>query len=96
MFGRLLEPLKESLEVKRWVKPVNSRIDVSDIEYMDADRVYITINDMFDLRVVRTDEGIVVDIYPSDDAVQVDESLASTYVFDDEVTVDGWTLPDTE
>jgi hypothetical protein len=30
----------------------------------EADRMYVMIHDKFDVRIIRTDEGVVVDIYP--------------------------------
>jgi hypothetical protein len=83
--SRLLQAQEENLLVKRWVKPSDSRIELSNVEYMDNDRIYITINDLFDVRIVRTDEGIVLDVYPSDESVVVDEPVATTYAFDFEV-----------
>jgi hypothetical protein len=78
--------MSETLPVKRWGNMRDSRIELTDVEYMDVDRVYVTINKMFDLCIVKTDEGLVIDIFPTDNTIPFDESLGSTYVFDNEVT----------
>lgn len=61
-----------------------NRINIKDIEYTDTDRVYIEVNDIFDVRIVRTDEGIVIDVF----SINSDTSVASTYVYDNEVITD--------
>jgi hypothetical protein len=43
--------------------------------------MYVMVDDKFDVRIIRTDEGIVVDIYPYDGM----DAVASTYAFDSEV-----------
>ena len=43
--------------------------------------IYVMVDDKFDVRIVRTDEGLVVDIYPWDG----NEAVASTYAFDSDV-----------
>lgn len=56
-------------------------IRVRDVEYTDHDRVYMIVNDIFDVKLVRTPEGLVVDIFP----VGVDcDPIASTYAYDNE------------
>lgn len=47
----------------------------------DQGRLYVMVDDKFDVRITRTDEGIVVDIYPYDGA----EPVATTYAFDADV-----------
>jgi len=49
----------------------------------NATSVWITVGDI-SVYVMRTDEGVVVDLYPLDN--ENDESLASTYAFFSEVT----------
>lgn len=54
------------------------------LEQTDEDRVYFRV-DKFDIRVVRTDEGVVVDIYPWDEVgTYAGGAIASTYCFDTE------------
>jgi hypothetical protein len=52
---------------------------------MEDDRLCVEVNDFFDVHIIRTDEGIVVDIYPTNDTIEFDGALGSTYVFDQEV-----------
>jgi hypothetical protein len=47
----------------------------------EPNRMYVMVDDKFDVRIIRTDEGIVVDIYPYDGM----DAVASTYAFDSEV-----------
>jgi hypothetical protein len=47
----------------------------------DKNRFYVMVDDKFDVRIIRTDEGIVVDIYPYDGL----EAVASTYAFESEI-----------
>ena len=42
------------------------------------DRVNVRINGKFDMAIIRTDECVVVDVYPKDGS----EPIASTYAFD--------------
>lgn len=58
----------------------------STLEQTDEDRVYFRAG-KFDIRVVHTDEGVVVDVYPwaeADGPGYTGDSLASTYAFDNE------------
>ena len=54
---------------------------VTDIERTASNRIYMTINGLFDIQLNKTDEGVVVDIFTVDCA---NDSLASTYAFDQE------------
>lgn len=64
-----------------WVNDPEPTIKVTDVEYTDADRVYLTVNGIFDVKLVRTSEGMVVDIFP----VGCDcDPIATTYAFDNE------------
>lgn len=47
----------------------------------DPNRMYVMVDDKFDVRLIRTDEGIVVDVYPYDGF----EPVASTYAFNSDV-----------
>jgi hypothetical protein len=79
-------PEHRSLPVTFWVDPKDVKLTLNNIEFMDDDRVYLSVNNLFEVRIVRTDEGIVIDVFPSDDSVQFDEPVATTYAYDNEVT----------
>lgn len=51
---------------------------------LEPNRMYVMVDDKFDVRIVRTDEGIVIDVYPYDGM----EAVASTYAFDSKVEHD--------
>lgn len=86
MNNRVLErPFTQEVPVNRWVNRDDSRIELTKIEYMDTDCVYLSVNELFDVRIIRTDEGIVIDVYPFDELVEVDGPVATTYAFDSEV-----------
>lgn len=56
-----------------------------DIEHQadeNPDRVYVMVDGKFDVAVIRTPEGIVIDVYPKDWM----EPLDSFTVWDDDVT----------
>lgn len=59
-----------------------SKIQVTDIEY-DDDRMWFAVNDLFDIRVIKTDEGIVVDVFSKHLDVNHD-AIATTYAYDQE------------
>jgi hypothetical protein len=48
---------------------------------ISIDRVHVLVDGTFDVAIVRTDEGVAVDIYPKDDV----DPVASTYAFDSEM-----------
>lgn len=50
----------------------------------DSNRFFVLVDEKFDVRIIRTDEGLVVDVYPYDGA----KSVASTYAFDSDVESD--------
>ena len=59
------------------------KLEISNIEgpggeYED-DRMYFTVNNLFDVKVVKTDEGIVIDVYTYGVG---NDPLATTYAFD--------------
>jgi len=63
--------------------PVNaphepSRFDIEHKPAVNPDRVYVLVDRLFDVTIIRTDKGIVVDVYAADGA----EPIASTYAFD--------------
>ena len=78
----MIEATKETMEVIRWGDPSNSRIGISNVEFTDNDRVHFDVNDMFDVCIIRTDEGIVIDVYPVDELA---DPIATTYAYDNEV-----------
>lgn len=77
---------KESIEVTRWDASggAHNQLSIEDIEYMDNDRAYIRVNERFDVRIVKTDEGIVVDIFAVKGDEPFGDALGSTYAFDSE------------
>jgi hypothetical protein len=60
---------------------LSSRFAITRDLAQSPDRVYVMIDGIFDVHVIRTDEGVVVDIYPKDGM----EPIASTYAFDSEL-----------
>jgi hypothetical protein len=44
----------------------------------NSDRLYVLVDDKFGVAIIRTDEGVVVDVYPKNGF----ETIASTYAFD--------------
>lgn len=49
------------------------------MEHTDEDRVYIQVNKHFDVRIIKTDEGIVIDVFRYDGT---GEPIATTYAWD--------------
>lgn len=74
-------PEREDISVSRWLPKANMRLEIEDIEYTDVDRAYIRVEG-FDIRIIRTDEGIVVDIFDPNDS---GDMLGSTYAYDNEL-----------
>lgn len=64
-----------------WKDDPGPTIKVRDVEYTDHDRIYMVVNDIFDVKIQRTDEGIVVDIFPAGVAA---DPIATTYAYDNE------------
>jgi hypothetical protein len=56
----------------------HSRFDIEHNPEENPDRVYVLVDGKFDVAIIRTDEGVVVDVYPKDGF----ETIASTYAFD--------------
>jgi hypothetical protein len=50
----------------------------------DEDRAYITVDDVFDIHILRTEEGLIIDVYDSggDDS----DSLGTIAIPDDSLT----------
>src|SRR5262249_20261315 len=46
-----------------------------------GDRLHVLVDRVFDVAIIRTNEGVVVDVYPKGGF----EAIASTYAFDSEV-----------
>ena len=82
-----ITPEYRSLPVTFWVDPKDVKMSLNNIEFVDEDRVYIGVNNLFDIRIIKTDEGIVIDVYPynEDGASQFDEPVATTYAYENEV-----------
>lgn len=47
----------------------------------ESNRLYVMVDGKFDVRITRTDEGVVVDVYPYDGF----EPVASIYAFESEI-----------
>ena len=55
-----------------------SRFEIEHDPLENPDRVYVLVDGKFDVAIIRTDEGIVVDVYPKDGF----EAIATAYAFD--------------
>lgn len=78
-----LRTILETADPDSWDMGEKSLI-ITDVQRTAANRVYMRINGLFDLQINKTDEGVVLDLF----AIDGDESLASTYAFDDEAMDD--------
>jgi hypothetical protein len=58
------------------VQPARFEIEHDPAE--NNDRVYVMVHGKFDVAIIRTDDGVVVDVYPKDGF----ETIATTYAFD--------------
>jgi hypothetical protein len=58
-----------------------ARFEINDAPAQNGDRAHVMVDRIFNVAIIRTDEGIVVDIYPKDGT----EPVASTYAFRSEV-----------
>jgi hypothetical protein len=76
----------EIVPVKRWdvTDGAHNMLDIEDIEYTDNDRAYIRVNEHFDVRFVKTDEGLVIDIFAVEGDNAGGDPIATTYAFDTE------------
>ena len=62
----------------------HNMLDIESIEYCDNDRAYIRVNEHFDVRFVKTDEGLVIDVFAVEGDLSGGDSLATTYAYDAE------------
>ena len=68
-----------------------NKLAITDVMRTAEDRIYLTVNGVFDLQIDKTDEGIVVNIFSMHPEHDADEPIASTYAFDHEVmTEEQW------
>jgi hypothetical protein len=58
-----------------------TRFEIENDPSENSDRVYVMVDGKFDVAIIRTDEGVVVDVYPKDGF----ETVATTYAFDSDV-----------
>ena len=58
------------------VQPARFEIEHDPAE--NNDRVYVMVDGKFDVAIIRTDEGVVVEVYPKDGF----ETIATTSVYD--------------
>ena len=63
----------------------SNKLSITDVMRTAADRVYMKVNGVFDIQLNKTDEGIVIDVFSCNPQDNADESIASTYAFDNEV-----------
>lgn len=63
----------------------SNKLAITDVMRTASDRVYLTINGVFDVQLNKTDDGIVIDVFSCNPEDNADESIASTYAFDNEV-----------
>jgi hypothetical protein len=59
----------------------HARFEIEHDPAENSDRVYVLVDGKFDVAIIRTDEGVVVDVYPKDGL----ETIATTYAFDSDV-----------
>jgi hypothetical protein len=56
-----------------------------------SDRCFVTIDKRYHLAIIRTDEGIIVDVWPIDSGETWDHPYDSFQVFDNDTAVDAET-----
>jgi hypothetical protein len=59
----------------------HARFEIEHDPAENSDRVYVLVDGKFDVAIIRTDKGVVVDVYPKDGF----ETISATYAFDSEV-----------
>ena len=59
----------------------HSRFEIEHDPAENSDRVYVLVDGKFDVAIIRTDEGVVVDVYPKDGF----DTIATTYAFDSDL-----------
>jgi hypothetical protein len=59
---------------------MSATLKLSNFEQTDSDRAYIAINDIFDLRILKTENGVIVKVFPRGDPLAY--PIASLQVFD--------------
>lgn len=75
-----MHKIEETLPVTRWGSSDSSKtLTLTDLEFTDNDRIYMTVNGLFDVRIVRTDEGIVIDVFSN---LEEGDPIATTYAYD--------------
>lgn len=50
----------------------------------EATSTWITVDDLFSINIIRTDEGIVIDVWPAT-GMDIQDPVATAYAFDNEV-----------
>ena len=58
-----------------------TRFEIEHDPSENSDRIYVMVDGKFDVAIIRTDEGVVVDVHPKDGF----ETVATTYAFDSDV-----------
>ena len=79
-------PIRRTVPTIAWMNNMPT-IDIdkfkASIEQTTEDRVWVGV-DVFDICIIRTDEGIVVNIYPYEEGVTHEGPIATTYAVADE------------
>lgn len=69
----------------------DNKLIITDVMRTASDRIYMTVNGMFDLQINKTDEGLVINVFSTNPEQNADESIGSTWVLDSEVmTEEEW------
>lgn len=50
-------------------------------EDLDEDRVYVQVDDVFDISILRTEEGLIIDVYDNDEI----DLLGTIAIFEDDL-----------
>lgn len=79
--------LQRILEDASWDEGENKLI-ITDVMRTASDRIYMTVNGMFDIQINKTDEGLVIDIFSTNPVHDADEVIGSTWVLDNDVLTD--------
>lgn len=53
----------------------------------EDDQVYLTVDDRYSLTIIRTDEGIIVDVWPIENGEYWDTPFTSVKVLDSDVAI---------
>ena len=80
-----MSSLQQILEDPSTADEGSNQLVITDVMRTASDRIYLTINGVFDVQLNKTDEGIVIDVFSCNPEDYADDIIASTYAFDSEV-----------